>query len=86
MAVGLTIDHKIIRNTNDKVSEYFTSVKLYQNSRDKTENNEEIIMPFNSQPNKELTWEVMLRQTSDWEGTLWGKQDWADRPDKDSSQ
>ena len=22
----------------------------------------------------------MLRQTSDWEGTLWGKPDWADRP------
>jgi CubicO group peptidase (beta-lactamase class C family) len=23
----------------------------------------------------------MLRQTSDWEGTLWGKPDWADRPE-----
>jgi len=22
----------------------------------------------------------LLRQTSDWEGTLWGKPDWADRP------
>ncbi len=27
----------------------------------------------------------MLRQTSDWEGTLWGKPDWADRPDKDAN-
>jgi CubicO group peptidase (beta-lactamase class C family) len=25
----------------------------------------------------------MLRQTSDWEGTLWGKPDWADRPDRE---
>ncbi len=23
----------------------------------------------------------MLRQTSDWEGTLWGKPEWANRPD-----
>ena len=23
----------------------------------------------------------MLRQTSDWQGTLWGKPDWADRPE-----
>jgi len=28
----------------------------------------------------------MLRQTSDWEGTLWGKPDWADRPHPDPSQ
>jgi CubicO group peptidase (beta-lactamase class C family) len=25
----------------------------------------------------------MLRQTSDWQGTLWGKPDWADRPAPD---
>ena len=28
----------------------------------------------------------MLRQTSDWEGTLWGKPDWADRPDANASE
>jgi CubicO group peptidase (beta-lactamase class C family) len=28
----------------------------------------------------------MLRQTSDWEGTLWGKPDWADRPDPDATK
>ncbi len=27
----------------------------------------------------------MLRQTSDWEGTLWGKPDWADRPDANTA-
>lgn len=32
--------------------------------------------------NSRITWDHLLRQTSDWEGTLWGKPDWADRPPK----
>jgi CubicO group peptidase (beta-lactamase class C family) len=33
-------------------------------------------------PHKEkITWDHLLRQTSDWQGTLWGKPDWADRPE-----
>ncbi len=35
---------------------------------------------FESEHNKTITWEHMLRQTSAWEGTLWDKPDWADRP------
>ena len=35
--------------------------------------------------NSRITWDHMLRQTSDWEGTLWGKPDWADRPPKTGS-
>jgi CubicO group peptidase (beta-lactamase class C family) len=35
---------------------------------------------FESQHNSKITWDHLLRQTSDWEGTLWGKPDWADRP------
>ncbi|QSX74908.1 serine hydrolase [Lysobacter arenosi] len=35
---------------------------------------------FKSEHNAPITWEHLLRQTSDWEGTLWGKPDWADRP------
>jgi CubicO group peptidase (beta-lactamase class C family) len=31
--------------------------------------------------NATITWEHLLRQTSDWQGTLWGKPDWADRPE-----
>jgi CubicO group peptidase (beta-lactamase class C family) len=31
--------------------------------------------------NHPITWEHLLRQTSDWSGTLWGKPDWADRPE-----
>ena len=33
--------------------------------------------------NRRITWDHLLRQTSDWEGELWGKPDWADRPDAD---
>jgi len=35
---------------------------------------------FDSPLNAKITWNHLLRQTSDWEGTLWGKPDWADRP------
>jgi CubicO group peptidase (beta-lactamase class C family) len=35
---------------------------------------------FDGPLNSKITWDHLLRQTSDWEGTLWGKPDWADRP------
>lgn len=38
---------------------------------------------FESAHNRTITWDHLLRQTSDWEGTLWGKPDWADRPGDD---
>jgi CubicO group peptidase (beta-lactamase class C family) len=44
------------------------------------------IYPFKEERNSNIDWETMLRQTSDWEGTLWGKPDWADRPDRDSTK
>jgi CubicO group peptidase (beta-lactamase class C family) len=36
---------------------------------------------FDSEHNSKITWDHLLRQTSDWQGTLWGKPDWADRPE-----
>jgi CubicO group peptidase (beta-lactamase class C family) len=38
---------------------------------------------FRSEHNAKVAWDDLLRQTSDWEGTLWGKPDWADRPQGD---
>ncbi|MGK7311067.1 MAG: serine hydrolase domain-containing protein [Candidatus Longimicrobiales bacterium M2_2A_002] len=38
---------------------------------------------FQSEHNRQITWSHLLRQTSDWEGTLWGKPDWSDRPASD---
>ncbi len=34
---------------------------------------------FESPHNKKITWQMMLQQTSEWEGELWGKPDTADR-------
>jgi CubicO group peptidase (beta-lactamase class C family) len=36
---------------------------------------------FDAPHNQPIQWEHLLRQTSDWQGTLWGKPDWADRPE-----
>jgi len=44
------------------------------------------IEQFRSEHNAKITWDDLLRQTSDWEGTLWGKPDWADRPVGDLAQ
>ncbi|MBM3312285.1 MAG: serine hydrolase, partial [Candidatus Aminicenantes bacterium] len=35
---------------------------------------------FDSVHNAKITWQHLLQQTSDWEGTLFGTPDWADRP------
>ena len=37
---------------------------------------------FDSPHNSQITWHHLLQQTSDWQGTLWGKPDWADRPEE----
>lgn len=34
---------------------------------------------FDVEHNRPITWHQLLNQTSGWEGTLWGKPDWADR-------
>ena len=36
---------------------------------------------FESEHNRAIKWDHLLRQTSDWSGTLWDKPDWADRPE-----
>jgi len=38
---------------------------------------------FDSDHNSKITWDHLLRQTSHWQGTLWDKPSWADRPPKD---
>lgn len=40
---------------------------------------------FDGPHNSKITWDHLLRQTSDWQGTLWGKPDWADRPEGEKS-
>ncbi len=37
---------------------------------------------FDSEHNAKITWEHLLQQTSDWQGELWDRYDWADRPSR----
>ncbi len=41
---------------------------------------------FEHPHNQPITWDNLLRQTSDWQGTLWDKPDWADRPEGKPSE
>ncbi|MEB2780406.1 serine hydrolase [Algoriphagus sp. C2-6-M1] len=41
---------------------------------------EDVFELFDTEHNRKIRWDDLLRQTSDWEGSLWGKPDWADRP------
>ena len=41
---------------------------------------------FDAPHNQKIKWDHLLRQTSDWQGTLWGKPDWADRPEGEKAQ
>jgi CubicO group peptidase (beta-lactamase class C family) len=41
---------------------------------------------FEAEHNQKIKWDHLLRQTSDWQGTLWGKPDWADRPEGQKPQ
>ena len=38
---------------------------------------------FSGEHNSRITWEHLLTQSSDWSGTLFGLNDWADRPPKE---
>jgi len=88
--VGLAVDRKLIGSTNDTVAAYVPPIELYTPSQINRPaelfGTPELIRPFDTPHNRTLTWEVMLRQTSDWEGTLWGKPEWADRPSANSTE
>jgi len=81
--VGLAVDKGLIKSNNDIIAPYIPPIEIFDNNPYRSAadiGKPQLLYPFASEHNKKLTWEVMLRQTSDWEGTLWGKPDWADRP------
>ena len=88
--VGIAFDRKMIRSLQDKAIEYASPIVRYEPGQrfDSAERfgQSTLIDLFASEHDRKITWEHLLRQTSDWEGTLWGKPDWADRPDRDSSK
>ena len=62
--VGLAWQRGMIRDVNDYVRDYMPPH----------------VDLFDAPHNQKIKWDHLLRQTSDWQGTLWGKPDWADRP------
>jgi CubicO group peptidase (beta-lactamase class C family) len=72
--VGLAYDRKLIRSLDDPVAPAMAPV---------VDRAGRVLEPFSSPHARTITWDHLLRQTSDWSGTLWGKPDWADRPAPD---
>ncbi len=88
-AVGLMYDRGYIRDVNDLVDPYMAPI-LVMEFDDTTPKADEfgspkVMEPFKNEHNSKITWDHLLRQTSDWEGTLFGKPDWADRPSGERS-
>jgi CubicO group peptidase (beta-lactamase class C family) len=82
--VGVAFDRGMIKSLNDTVADYVAPIELYNPApaANKSERvgKADLIDLFDTPHNRTIAWDHMLRQTSDWEGTLWGKPDWADRP------
>ncbi len=84
--VGLAVDRGLIRDVHDTVRAYVAPVLLDDGDGepgDQAGRRPKLL--FESAHNRTITWDDLLRQVSDWEGTLWGKPEWADRPSGDPS-
>lgn len=85
--VGLAFDRGLIKDLNAPVYKEMATILPYTPNQSFSDaanfGKSKFIDLFDTEHNRRVTWDSMLRQTSDWEGTLWGKPDWADRPDKD---
>ena len=87
--VGLAVEKGLIHSINDKVYPYLPPIELANKPITSDINpivQTSFIYPFETEHNRKINWEHLLRQTSDWEGVLWGKPDWADRPSDKSDE
>src|SRR6202171_4629202 len=82
--VGVAFDRGLIKSIDDPARDYVAPIQWYNplGSANKADSlgRSDFFYLFDTPHNRTITWNHMLRQTSDWEGTLWGKPDWADRP------
>ena len=62
--VGLAVQRGLIKDVNDYARDYMPPH----------------VDLFDAPHNQKIKWDDLLRQTSDWQGTLWDRPDWADRP------
>jgi|SoiMethySBSTD1v2_1073268.scaffolds.fasta_scaffold01707_31 CubicO group peptidase (beta-lactamase class C family) len=88
--VGVAFDKGLIKSIDDPVADYVAPIQFYNplpatNKSDRL-GGSDLLNLFDTAHNRTISWDHLLRQTSDWEGTLWGKPDWADRPDPNTSQ
>ncbi len=89
VVVGLAFDRGLLRDVNEPV--WMSQAPTYglrtqaPSEPGSTYGHSMLIDPWNTPHNRRITWDHMLRQVSDWEGTLWGKPEWADRPAQDAS-
>src|SRR6266536_2541932 len=88
--VGIAFDRGMISSIDDPVRDYVGPIQVYNpnpavNKSDRI-GKPDLLFLFETPHNRTITWNHMLRQTSDWEGTLWGKPDWADRPGANPSE
>jgi CubicO group peptidase (beta-lactamase class C family) len=85
--VGLAWADGIIADVDDRVAPYMAPVLLPPGDGERTlhadDYSHEPVLLFEDEHNRKITWNHLLRQTSAWRGTLWGKPDWADRPTGD---
>lgn len=89
--VGLALDRGMIKSLKDSVRNYVAPVvplgdPARVGARAGHLGEPTVMQPFDSPHNRRITWDDLLRQTSDWEGTLWGKPEWADRPGQNPSE
>jgi CubicO group peptidase (beta-lactamase class C family) len=82
--VGLAYDGGMLRSVDDPARDYMAPIQLYNplpaGNRAERMGAPDLLDLFATPHNRTITWNHLLRQTSDWEGVLWGKPDWADRP------
>jgi CubicO group peptidase (beta-lactamase class C family) len=81
--VGVAFDRGMIRSIDDPVRDYVGPILPWRPTpieKSDRVGGADFIRLFDTPHNRDITWNHLLRQTSDWEGTLWGKPDWADRP------
>lgn len=87
--MGIAFDSGMIRELDAPVYKSMAPISPMETYRDydRAEHlgRSRFIDLFAARQNRKISWDDLLRQTSDWEGTLWGKPDWADRPDRDPS-
>ncbi|MCC7053123.1 MAG: serine hydrolase [Gemmatimonadaceae bacterium] len=82
--VGVALDRRLIRSLDDSVFRAVGPVPALPGGPGTSAVT--LLDPFGTPHNRTITWNHLLRQVSDWEGTLWGKPEWADRPTGEPSQ